>query len=244
MAARHLNQATHEGCHTSHPRRSVIPDGPTIRRRLSQVAGAVRAPPMRPRAAGLSRTQLQISPPCPILTSRPACPDTKPRHRAGLFARHRPVTGPTQTPAARDHGAMRTHTAIPLLAAAGILTLTGCSSDPKPVPAPAPAVTQSPNPDAARSAAGLPPEPKGAQRAAFLAGLNAIDKDIVHGKDDKAISRGIDTCATIKSFPGDQAKQADQVNKRWTSPTHPDGHGLTTAAQILTVAHATICPTY
>ncbi|MFI8278539.1 hypothetical protein ACIGBH_27435 [Streptomyces sp. NPDC085929] len=138
---------------------------------------------------------------------------------------------------------MRTHhIAATVLATTVALALTGCSSDPKPTKAePAPA-TQSTNPDAARAAAGLPTEPKGPARQAYLDGLNAIDKDIVHGKDDKAISRGIDTCGTIKSFPGDQAKQAEQTNKRWTSPTHPEGHGLATAAKILEVAHTQICP--
>ncbi|MFE2243896.1 hypothetical protein ACFXCU_30855 [Streptomyces virginiae] len=150
---------------------------------------------------------------------------------------------------------MRTHHAAALAAVALLLPLTGCAevatSEPKPddkiatsPPADAPAATSSTDPDAARAAAGLPPEPKGPARKAFLDGLNAIDKDIVHGKDDKAISRGIDTCGIFKRFPGDTAKQVDQTNKRWTSPTHPDGHGQTKAAQILAVAHGAICPTY
>lgn len=147
---------------------------------------------------------------------------------------------------------MRTHhTAAALAAATLLLTLTGCAevvtSEPKPddkIASPPAAAASSTDPDAARAAVGLPPEPKGPARKAFLDGLNAIDKDIVHGKDDKAISRGIDTCGIFKRFPGDTAKQVDQTNKRWTSPTHPEGHGQTKAAQILAVAHATICPTY
>ncbi|MER6198010.1 hypothetical protein ABT234_11680 [Streptomyces sp. NPDC001586] len=134
--------------------------------------------------------------------------------------------------------------------AAALLALTGCSSvtsEPKPddkvVSSPSAAATTA-DPDAARAAAGLPPEPKGAQRQAFLDGLNAIDRDIVHGKDDKAISRGIDTCGMIKDHPKDLTKQVEQTNKRWTSPTHPEGHGLTKAAQILAVTHTTVCPTY
>ncbi|MER5385959.1 hypothetical protein ABT040_37900 [Streptomyces sp. NPDC002688] len=98
--------------------------------------------------------------------------------------------------------------------------------------------------DKAREAAGLPPEPKAAQRQAFLKGLNAIDTDIVHSKDDKAVSRGIDTCGILKRFPGDETKQIDQTNKRWSSPTHPEGHGLTKAAKILDVAHRNICPDF
>ncbi|MEU6295023.1 hypothetical protein [Streptomyces erythrochromogenes] len=150
---------------------------------------------------------------------------------------------------------MRTHHAAALAAATLLLTLTGCAevvtSEPKPddkiatsPPANAPAATSSTDPDAARAAVGLPPEPKGPARKAFLDGLNAIDKDIVHGKDDKAISRGIDTCGIYKRFPGDTAKQVDQTNKRWTSPTHPEGHGLTTATKILAVAHKNICPDF
>lgn len=65
--------------------------------------------------------------------------------------------------------------------------------------------------DKAREDAGLPAEPKAAQRQAFLKGLNAIDTDIVHGKDDKAVRRGIDTCGILKRFPGDKAEQIDLV---------------------------------
>ncbi|MCX4780070.1 hypothetical protein [Streptomyces sp. NBC_01264] len=146
---------------------------------------------------------------------------------------------------------MRTHHTAAVLLAAAAIALTGCSSEPKPdampisSPSPAaPASTSSVDRDAARAAAGLPPEPKGAQRKAFLDGLNAIDKDIVHGKDDKAISRGIDTCGLVKNFPGDLTKQVEQTEKRWTSPTHPDGHGQVKAAQILAVSQAAICPTF
>lgn len=144
---------------------------------------------------------------------------------------------------------MRTHLKTVVLAAAA-LALAGCTSvttsDPKPdtKTVSPPAATPSVDPDAVRAAVGLPPEPKGAARQAFLDGLNAIDKDIVHGKDDKAISRGIDTCGVYKRFPGDAAKQADQTNKRWTSPTHPDGHGPAKAAKILDVAHKNICPDF
>lgn len=145
---------------------------------------------------------------------------------------------------------MRTQSTIMLLATAGLLAVTGCTStettEPKPdaKPASSSPPKASPNRDAVRAAAGLPPEPKGTARTAFLASLNAIDKDIVHGKDDKAISRGIDTCGIFKRFPNDQAKQVDQTNKRWISATHPDGHGLIKAAKILEVAHKEICPNF
>lgn len=95
-----------------------------------------------------------------------------------------------------------------------------------------------------RAAAGLPPEPAPAARTAFLAALNAIDPDIVHGKEDKAISRGLDTCSTFKRYPGDTTKQVDMTNKRWSSPSRPDGHGLATAKKIHAAAHTHLCPDF
>ncbi|MFE5797110.1 hypothetical protein ACFQ8C_31660 [Streptomyces sp. NPDC056503] len=97
---------------------------------------------------------------------------------------------------------------------------------------------------AAREAAGLPPEPDAATAATFIAALDAIDKDIVHGKQEKAISRGLDTCSTYKRYPDDTDKQIDQTNRRWSSPAHPDGHGLATAKQIRAIAHKHLCPTF
>ena len=167
---------------------------------------------------------------------------------------------------------MRTHhTLLTLTAATGLLVLTGCaevapveskpaalpstakpSAPPASVPpaasAPKPSAAKpsapSADPDAARAAAGLPAAPEGAARQAFIGGLDAIDRDIVHGKEDKAISRGVNTCSAIKSHPGDRAKQIAQTEQRWTSPTHPEGHGAAKAAKILDVAHKNICPTF
>lgn len=48
----------------------------------------------------------------------------------------------------------------------------------------------------------------------------------------------------IKDHPKGPVQQTEQTNKRWTSPSHPDGHGLTKAARILAVTHTIICPTY
>jgi hypothetical protein len=112
----------------------------------------------------------------------------------------------------------------------------------KPTTAPA---TLSPDALAsARAAAGLPPKPDAATAAAFIAALDAIDKDIVHGKEEKALSRGADTCSTYKRYPDDTEKQVDQTNKRWSSPTHPDGHGLTIAKKILAASHKHLCPDF
>ncbi|MGW2591969.1 hypothetical protein ACWCXC_17120 [Streptomyces sp. NPDC001515] len=125
-------------------------------------------------------------------------------------------------------------------------TLTACSSDSDDkaaAPEPSATVNQA-DIDAARKAAGLPPRPDAATTAAYIKALDAIDRDIVHGKTEKAVSRGSDTCGLIKRFPGDEAKQADQTNQRWSSPTHPDGHGLATAKKILTVTHKHLCPDF
>lgn len=131
-----------------------------------------------------------------------------------------------------------------------ILALSACSTTPEPdrsVTGPKAAPTASEaalSPEAresARAAAGLPPEPSPLDRSAFLAFLDTIDPDIVHGKEDKAISRGLDTCSLYKRFPGETAKQIAQTNKRWISPTHPDGHGLATAEKTLDAARKHLC---
>jgi hypothetical protein len=96
----------------------------------------------------------------------------------------------------------------------------------------------------ARAAAGLPPSPSPGPRSAYISSLNALDTDIVHGKDDKAISRGLDECSTIKAFPGDRAKQISMANSRFSSPTHPEGHGLAIAGKILDVVHKNLCPDF
>jgi hypothetical protein len=142
-------------------------------------------------------------------------------------------------------GTVRTRTAS--IAAALIITsLTACEDkgDMDSKPAATKSDISQADRDKAREAAGLPAEPKGAQRQAFIDGLNAIDPDVVHGKEDKAVSRGIDTCGILKRFPGDRAKQIDQSNRRWSSPMHPEGHGLAKAAKILDVAHKNICPDF
>ncbi len=95
----------------------------------------------------------------------------------------------------------------------------------------------------AREAAGLPsPEPQ--PRADFLAALNALEPDLVHGKDDKAISRGLDTCSTLKRHPGDRSKQIETTAKRWTSPDHPEGRSLPMAEKVLDLSHKHLCPDF
>lgn len=142
---------------------------------------------------------------------------------------------------------MRTRhlTALATLAAAALLA--ACSSTPEandPMPtASAPELTDEQR-ASIREAAGLPPTPNPTDWAAYIKALDAVDPDIVHGKEEKAISRGIDTCSGIKRYPGDTAKQAKTAAQRFTSPDHPEGRDTTTGEKILNAAHKHICPTY
>ncbi|WP_326659598.1 hypothetical protein [Streptomyces sp. NBC_00385] len=141
---------------------------------------------------------------------------------------------------------MRTRITTAAIATGLLLaTLTACgSSDDDAKPEASPSTLSQADRDAALKAAGLPPRPDDAAAAAYVKALDAIDTDIAHGKTDKAVSRGMDTCGLIKRFPSDETKQADQTNKRWSSPTHPEGHGLATAKKILTVTHKQLCPDF
>ncbi|MDX3629033.1 hypothetical protein PV728_01650 [Streptomyces europaeiscabiei] len=95
-----------------------------------------------------------------------------------------------------------------------------------------------------RADAGLPPTPNAADWAAYIKALDAIDPDIVHGKEDKAVSRGINTCSGFKRYPDDRTKQVNFTKQRFTSPTHPEGRDTATAEKILDTAHKHICPDY
>ncbi|MEV8100292.1 hypothetical protein [Kitasatospora sp. NPDC085879] len=91
---------------------------------------------------------------------------------------------------------------------------------------------------------GLPPKPAPATVAKYIAALNAIDPEIVNGKVDKAVSRGMSQCVSIKLTKADRAKLVQVTNSRFISPNHPEGFGTTTAEQILDVVHANLCPSY
>ncbi|MFE6103197.1 hypothetical protein ACFVQ4_25015 [Streptomyces laurentii] len=138
-----------------------------------------------------------------------------------------------------------------LIALAGLAAaLTACGTTPKPVadkPAASPTTTEatlSPQAKAsARAAAGIPPEPTAATRAAYIAALDAIDKDVVHGKPDKAVDRGLNQCSSIKGNK-DRAKLIELTNSRFSSPSHPDGHGLAKAEKILDAVHKNLCPDF
>lgn len=114
--------------------------------------------------------------------------------------------------------------------------------------------TKPSKPAASASAAGdewessLPPKPDLATRTAYLADLDVIDPDIVHGKDDKAVSRGRSQCSDFKTTVDGEKLPREKLiantNYRFTSPDHPNGHGTAIAEQILDVVHKHLCPSF
>jgi hypothetical protein len=138
---------------------------------------------------------------------------------------------------------MRTRTTIGILAVLAV-TLTACSSSDSSDQADHKPSKLTPEQNASIDAAnGIPPEPKPAARAAYIADLDAIHKDIVHGKPDKAIDRGRNQCSSIKQGQ-DRAKLIETTNFRFSSPDHPNGHGTDIAEQILDVVHKRLCPDF
>lgn len=124
------------------------------------------------------------------------------------------------------------------------LTLTACGTDTSDSDKPAATPSELTDEQRAsiRAEAGLP-NPTDEQKNAFVAALNAIKADIVHGKPDKAVSRGINQCGSIKRGY-DDTKLVELANSRFSSPDAPEGHGLDIAKQINAAAHKHLCPDY
>ncbi|MFJ8109406.1 hypothetical protein [Streptomyces sp. NPDC096132] len=97
---------------------------------------------------------------------------------------------------------------------------------------------------AKKGKAALPPRPDANGEAAYVRALTAIDPDIVHDKEDKAVERGRDQCATIHEHPGDREKQISTAMQRFTSPGHPDGFGRVKSTRIVDAVHTNLCPDY
>ncbi|MGW1776126.1 hypothetical protein [Streptomyces sp. NPDC002104] len=152
---------------------------------------------------------------------------------------------------------MRRHHVIIALTGAGLLALSGCGGDsdapapdrpsastvPSAVPSADPSGRPSADPSAPRPDSGLPPSPAPAQRAAYLAALNTIDPEIVNGKDDKAVSRGLDQCQSMKGEK-DPAKRVAGANQRFIGPDHPNGFGPVKSALIVAAVQTNLCPAY
>ena len=139
---------------------------------------------------------------------------------------------------------MRTRTILGTLAALALLTACGggdeeSTAENKPSKAPSLSAEER---EKIREDAGLP-SPTDEQKAAYIKALNAIDADIVHGKDEKAIDRGLNQCSSIKRYD-DEAKLVEMTNSRFSSPSAPEGHGEAIAKQILKATHENLCPDF
>ncbi|MFE0270827.1 hypothetical protein ACFWZY_01605 [Streptomyces sp. NPDC058992] len=95
--------------------------------------------------------------------------------------------------------------------------------------------------DKAREAAGLPPEPDAATRRAFLDALNAIDPRIIKpGKEDQAVSRGLNQCSSSSQ---DREQLVQQTLERFTVTTRlPEIATPETGGKILDAVHKHLCP--
>ncbi|MFI0739332.1 hypothetical protein ACH4PU_14770 [Streptomyces sp. NPDC021100] len=145
----------------------------------------------------------------------------------------------------------RTTTAIlaAVIAAAG---LTACSSsdkdsstESKKTPPP-PAASQAPataKPHKglaeAEARAGIPPRPDAAHQAAYIRAMSTILPTGIRGKEDRAVSRGRDTCGTIHSFPKDHGKQVSLTRARFSGATQITKRQ---AEQILVAVQTHLCP--
>ncbi|MFJ8863627.1 hypothetical protein ACIRD8_35070 [Streptomyces sp. NPDC102451] len=143
---------------------------------------------------------------------------------------------------------MRTTTTAALTAAVLLATLTACgTSDQEDAmdAAPTQSALSKADLDKAREAAGLPAEPDEATVAAFIDALNAIDPRIVKpGKDDQAVSRGLNQCSSIKTTK-DRATLIEQTLSRFTIDTRlPDISNTDTGGKVLDAVHKHLCPDF
>ncbi|WP_055693000.1 hypothetical protein [Streptomyces prasinopilosus] len=140
---------------------------------------------------------------------------------------------------------MRTRATTAGILAALALTLTACSSEEEPTVDNKPSNISAEDKAKAREAAGLPPEPDEAVRKAFLDALNAIDPRIIKpGKEDQAVSRGLNQCSSIKGSD-DREKLAQQALGRFTIDTRlPELNTPETGQKIVDAVHKHLCPDF
>ncbi|MGI5443378.1 hypothetical protein ACQEV4_40390 [Streptomyces shenzhenensis] len=144
---------------------------------------------------------------------------------------------------------MRTRAITAGLISALALTLAACSSEEEPTAADK--SSQAPSISAedkakAREAAGLPAEPSAEARKAFLDALNAIDARIIKpGKDDQAVSRGLNQCSSVKSSPDDTEGLAKSALGRFTIDTRfPEISTQETGKKIVDAVRKHLCPDF
>lgn len=95
------------------------------------------------------------------------------------------------------------------------------------------------------AAAGIPPKPDEATRAAYLDELRAIEPLLVDEDNlDKAVDRGRNQCSSIPHHRDDQAKLIELTNTRFTAPGHSGGFGTAVAERVFVVVRKHLCPTY
>ncbi|MFC9949206.1 hypothetical protein ACFVIN_01335 [Streptomyces prasinus] len=140
---------------------------------------------------------------------------------------------------------MRTRITTAGILAALALTLTACSSEEEPTVDNKPSKISAEDKAKAREAAGLPPEPDEAARKAFLDALNAIDPRIIKpGKEDQAVSRGLNQCSSIKDSD-DREKLARLALGRFTIDTRlPELNTPETGQKIVDAVHKHLCPDF
>ncbi|MFJ3597913.1 hypothetical protein ACIPRU_15520 [Streptomyces sp. NPDC090126] len=140
---------------------------------------------------------------------------------------------------------MRTRTTTALIAATLLTTLTACGGGADDKPSSPPSLTEEQR-ASARAAAGLPAEPDDEARKAYLEALNAIDTRIIKpGKNDQAVSRGLNQCSSIKSSPDDREKLVKLALGRFTIDTRlPDIATPETGGKILDAVHKHLCPDF
>ncbi|WP_202527359.1 hypothetical protein [Streptomyces sp. SID5770] len=117
----------------------------------------------------------------------------------------------------------------------------------EPEPTTAPLTTKpaptTPPPTTSAPPAARPAEPNSAARQAFLEALNTIDPRIIKpGKEDQAVSRGINQCSSIRTTK-DEGKLAELALSRFTVDTRlPEIANAETGRRITHAARTHLCP--
>ncbi|WP_066359838.1 DUF732 domain-containing protein [Herbidospora mongoliensis] len=130
---------------------------------------------------------------------------------------------------------MRSLALVGLLA---VVLAAGCGTVTEPAAAPSDAIAS------AEADIGIPPAPDTDTQAKFIAALEAIDPDIVHGDEEKAVDRARNQCSSVKENPDEKAQLVKLTNQRFSSPDHPEGFGTAKATRILTAVRKHICPSF